>query len=349
MAGMTEQQLRLAALSLRKVNTVLTTGMERIKDTLLPGRARCRRLAKQSDQLREQVGKLSARVGTLADANSRLRARNADLQDKLSTRVGALADANSRLRARNADLQELRARSADLQDKLSALRGRLVLLAHERTVDHRSGKLDPIDDNTASGMDRLYANADGLGRYASEFCREFAGALRHFLQAEGVAIDGMAVGDFGCGTASVLQHLLEGTTPTKIVGFDHSPAALQIAREALPQADFVCRDICEPLGTTFDLVLCIETIEHLRLPRLGLSAILTSVAAGGAALVTVPDGRSDVSLWHINFWSPESWPVFISETIESMGEARRLDYRTGTLEIDQARIPYNYALIRRTA
>ena len=37
------------------------------------------------------------------------------------------------------------------------------------------------------------------------------------------------------------------------------------------------------------------------------------MSQNGILIITVPNGRMDTSFRHINFWSPESWEIFIKE------------------------------------
>jgi hypothetical protein len=58
------------------------------------------------------------------------------------------------------------------------------------------------------------------------------------------------------------------------------------------------------------------------------------LANEGVLVVTVPDGRNDTFLGHINFWSPESWKIFI--------EAQCKDFKYETGQVDGGA---NYAFI----
>lgn len=249
------------------------------------------------------------------------------------------------LRERNARLLEA---NATLRQKIASLAQQLRLAVSERKLDRRQGRLAPTEHNTPEGMDRFYADPDNLLHFEEEIYRELAAALRGLLVEEGVALDGRSVGDFGCGVGQVLQHLVEGASPAELVGLDFSEAALRAARERLPTARLLHHDIYDPLDRSFDVVLCTETLEHLAEPRRALASVLRSLAPGGICLVTVPDGRSDVSLAHINFWSPESWPAFVAEVVALLAaDAVELRWRCRTLDVGHARIAYNCAILRR--
>ena len=43
--------------------------------------------------------------------------------------------------------------------------------------------------------------------------------------------------------------------------------------------------------------------------------MLKSLNTNGKLIISVPDGRIDTFSGHINFWSPESFKIFIEKTI----------------------------------
>ncbi|MEG2336387.1 MAG: hypothetical protein RSC04_01440, partial [Bacteroidales bacterium] len=59
---------------------------------------------------------------------------------------------------------------------------------------------------------------------------------------------------------------------------------------------------------------------------------------GGTLVISVPDGRKDTYSGHIQFWSPESWAVFIEDNMANYPQAK---IECGSMEIDRA----NFAII----
>ena len=291
---------------------------------------------------------LRIRLGRLRDGNKLLRERN-DLLRQANRRLREMVERLARTRGELAQtIHRLREANATLRTGNAGLKERLALAAAERRCDRRGDKLAPLEHNTPDGMDRFYAENANLERLEDAVHRQFALALRGVLDAAGIVLDGRRVADFGCGTGHALRCLLAGAAPASVTGFDYAESGLRVARTLLPEARFVRHDIDQPVGQEFDVVLCSETLEHLRRPDRGLLTLLRAIAPGGVALLSVPDGRSDVSLSHINFWSPESWSVFIETTLAALaGEGHGLVPETGLLEPELARIRYNYALIRR--
>ena len=77
----------------------------------------------------------------------------------------------------------------------------------------------------------------------------------------------------------------------QLVGADVSQVALDRARTRLPGADLVLIEPDEPLpfgDNEFDLVTCIETLEHVRDVQLALSEIRRVLRPGGRLALTTP-------------------------------------------------------------
>lgn len=109
----------------------------------------------------------------------------------------------------------------------------------------------------------------------------------------------------------VLVNLIKGSSPKSVTGYDFSQVAIEKAQILLPHGKFQVADIYKSSKAKGDIVLCTEVLEHLENPKIALQNVISSIVSSGLALITVPDGRIDYSLYHINFWSPESWKNFI--------------------------------------
>jgi ubiquinone/menaquinone biosynthesis C-methylase UbiE len=102
--------------------------------------------------------------------------------------------------------------------------------------------------------------------------------------------------DLGIGDGRVAAHL----QATKLVGADVSQVALDRARTRLPDAELVLVEPDEPLpfaDTEFDLVTCIETLEHIRDVQRALSEIRRVLRPGGRLALTTPVS----SRWRVLF------------------------------------------------
>jgi 2-polyprenyl-3-methyl-5-hydroxy-6-metoxy-1,4-benzoquinol methylase len=76
-------------------------------------------------------------------------------------------------------------------------------------------------------------------------------------------------------------------------------------------------DIYDSLNNPYDIIICTEVLEHLEYPEESLKNMLLSLNNGGKLIISVPDGRKDTFFGHINFWSPESFKIFVGETISN--------------------------------
>jgi SAM-dependent methyltransferase len=108
--------------------------------------------------------------------------------------------------------------------------------------------------------------------------------LREFVRALG---GHERILDVGCGDGRLTAEL----EARELTGADVSAEALRRARARLPGARLVELepDAPLPLGdSSFDLVLCAETLEHVRDVQLLLSEIRRVLAPGGVLALTTP-------------------------------------------------------------
>lgn len=93
--------------------------------------------------------------------------------------------------------------------------------------------------------------------------------------------------DVGVGDGRVAGLLQTG----RLTGVDVSQVALDRAKKRLPDAELVLVTPDEPLpfdDNHFDLVTCIETLEHIRDVQLELSEIRRVLRPGGRLALTTP-------------------------------------------------------------
>lgn len=136
--------------------------------------------------------------------------------------------------------------------------------------------------------------------------------------------------DAGCGEGEGLERLA-GLLPEHPVGIDLNPESVEYARERLPGAKISEGNLLDlPFGESeFDLVLCLEVLEHIPDPAAGL-AELTRVS-GADIVISVPHepwfrlgsfarGKY-LKTWgnhpeHINHWNPKSFRAFAEAQAE---------------------------------
>jgi len=193
----------------------------------------------------------------------------------------------------------------------------------------------PLHHNSKEGLDEFYLDKELVESYLD---LQFYERLIAFLAARGVVYKSKRVADVGCGTGNLLKFILP-YGPATVTGFEYSENALAIARSQLPEIDFQYLDVYKPTTAQFDVIFCVEVLEHLLYPDTALHNIVQMLAPNGVALLTVPNGRIDTFEGHINFWSPESWKVLLERNGESC------DIDTGLLEEGA----HNFAVISKKA
>ena len=165
---------------------------------------------------------------------------------------------------------------------------------------------------------------------------------RHLSAFVGSLGPASAALDLGCGDGR-LSELLEAGSVTLA---DVSGVALARAARRLPRAAAVELEPDAPLplpDSAFDLVLCAETIEHVRDVQLMLSEVRRVLRPGGVLALTTPaHGRVtgltaaargfervfDPLSPHLRFFTRRS----LAELLEGMGfDVRRLERRATTL------------------
>lgn len=241
--------------------------------------------------------------------------------EKLKAVAGGLKETVERLKARNADL------AASLEDA----RRRIVESRH----DPRSATVR--EHNSVEGMDSFFSENSETVAYL-----EFADTLRQQFDALGLSVEGRDFFDAGVGPGYLLRRFLTGLAPASFGGCDFSAVAVGQAQEIMPEGAFYVASLYDPLQASHDVILCTEVLEHMDHPEIALHHIVEALRPRGFAYVTVPDGRVDYSGLHINFWSPESWTIFVTKTCPG------LEITTGTFKArPTSRYLNNFALIRR--
>ena len=126
-----------------------------------------------------------------------------------------------------------------------------------------------------------YLNPNPVQRY---LLRRFHRQIASLLQATGAK----RILDAGCGEGFVVSYLLQGNEGLAITGIDCSLEALEMARQMVPGVLFDVGDLREmPYSDdNFDLVMCLEVLEHLPDPHKGLRELRRVTSAH--CLVSVP-------------------------------------------------------------
>ena len=153
--------------------------------------------------------------------------------------------------------------------------------------------------------------------------------LRRFVRSLGHVERAL---DLGCGDGRLTSEL----DATELTAADVSPVALERARARLTGARLVELepDAVLPFGdSSFDLVLCAETIEHVRDVQLLLSEIRRVLRPGGTLALSTPANlplgrRPDPLSPHLRFFTRRS----LRRLLDELGfEVESLRRRSGML------------------
>ena len=219
---------------------------------------------------------------------------------------------------------------ADALDNLS-----LLAIEQCRLDSSAFDPADPLYLNSSERIDKgLCSTAFAIRQYYSDERIRFFQTCLQLLKDSGIAIEDKHIVDVACGMGYQLR-LVSEYKPASLTGLDFSRVAIEIARLLCPGGRFCEFDIYQKYNETFDVVICTEALEHLLYPSTALKNIVSMIRPQGCAFLTVPNGRMDTFDGHINFWSPESWGIFIKENCEGF------DIRCGDLRKENI-----YALVR---
>lgn len=180
---------------------------------------------------------------------------------------------------------------------------------------------DPVQGNSKNSWNSWFGNEKFLKEYTDpkriESYNDIIDAVSEFK----VFDSANSVFDMGCGTGHLLLAINKRFPNIKLFGSDFSEEAVSFSQKLLPSAEFFTLDIYnipESFYKKYDVVICSEVLEHLLYPEKALNNIFNLLPQnGGTIVLAVPNGRIDTYSGHINFWSPESWKVFVENNLKN--------------------------------
>jgi SAM-dependent methyltransferase len=94
--------------------------------------------------------------------------------------------------------------------------------------------------------------------------------------------------EIGCGRGRFLERMAQ--LPWELHGIELSPTAAQEARRRVPSATVECRGLDDATfpSETFDCIVMIAVLEHVKDPAAVLQRVVTWLAPGGLLIVQVP-------------------------------------------------------------
>ena len=106
-------------------------------------------------------------------------------------------------------------------------------------------------------------------------------------------LEGKSALDVGCGAGLLTEPLAR--LGAKVTGIDAAPEVIAVAREHAStsrlEIDYRAGDVQE-LQSQFDLVTCMEVIEHVADPAIFLRALVARIAPGGLLIMSTPNATS---------------------------------------------------------
>jgi len=203
------------------------------------------------------------------------------------------------------------------------LRRRGVIIRRSRFPLPRKRDVDPEELRLlASTVDRFVSEHGDEGATRRKSLEEYLTFTRlafyhnviALCREAGVEFDNRDVADIGTGFGYLCRLIRRESPTARIFGFDLSSERLKFARALCEDGTYQVRELMQMDGS-FDVVFLTEVLEHLPEPEEALQKLLSLIRFDGWVVLTVPNGREDNVLNHINFWSPESWRHFIELNI----------------------------------
>jgi SAM-dependent methyltransferase len=98
--------------------------------------------------------------------------------------------------------------------------------------------------------------------------------------------------DFGCGRGLMGKEMIPYSK--RVIGLDFCPEFIRQAKQNLGEANAILGDVMDPpacLPEDFDVVWCVEVIEHVLEPAKLIQAAADHLAGDGRLVLTFPESR----------------------------------------------------------
>ncbi len=171
---------------------------------------------------------------------------------------------------------------------------------------------NPPQHNTLHEFEEFFGSANIKKIYLDEARLKFYKWLISLIKTRNIELQNKTIVDIGCGPAKLFDCIDKEFNNVKYYGYDYSEEALKLAKTIFPKAEYQIYDIYENSEKTFDCIICTEVLEHLLYPHTALKNLAKMMTDNSVMIITVPDGRTDTFIGHINFWSIQSWEVFLN-------------------------------------
>jgi 2-polyprenyl-3-methyl-5-hydroxy-6-metoxy-1,4-benzoquinol methylase len=183
----------------------------------------------------------------------------------------------------------------------------------KRILIHEHGDKYALEHNKIESTDKYFKkfSYSQLKRYI-----KFSISLKNLIKENNIQINNKRILDLGCGPGLVIKYLLKTYNFKDVYCVDSSKVAIQKVNEIFPIAKTkiinMINDDFDYLKD-FDLIFCTEVIEHIQEYENILKKINKLMKNDTVVFLTVPDGRLDQSMFHINFFTKISLEVIIKK------------------------------------
>ncbi len=166
-------------------------------------------------------------------------------------------------------------------------------------------RIELVEVETTGAAERRHQPSD-----ITEFDRERYAFAASFVR-------GKTVLDAACGIGYGSQ-MLAAAGAVEVVGVDGDPSAIASAERWYSRAgvSFACAD-CQGLEGSFDVIVSLETIEHLEDGGIWAEHLAALLAIDGVAVVSTPvrrtGGLNDQpdNPYHVREWSPQEFDALL--------------------------------------
>ena len=162
-----------------------------------------------------------------------------------------------------------------------------------------------IVSNSQESFDQFWSDDDLVGNYLEvgrqEFFKEVLAACQPYLRGR--------VADIGCGSGYIVKALTSSPAVAKIYGVDFSSSSIKRCRADVSEGHFLTGDIYHLACAdgVFEVVVCMETLEHLEHPAEAVQELFRVCKKGGHVIITIPNGALDEYVGHLNFWTQQDF------------------------------------------
>ena len=180
-------------------------------------------------------------------------------------------------------------------------------------INNNERKVNAIEYNTLKNVNQLNSDMEHFFKNVKGD-QKFIESIYPFVK-NNIEDPDFKVLDIGCGSGILVSKLVKENVSKFVYGCDFSSEKIEKCKKIHNIDSFFVHSIYDLLNQFFDVIICTEVLEHLEHPEQALSNMLKSLNTNGKLIISVPDGRIDTFSGHINFWSPESFKIFIEKTI----------------------------------